>query len=106
AEPKSLGAELVTVGGKKSTSSGLSAGRGRIACRQFVRLIAKYLDGELSTSQHRSMERHRTDCPICSRYLEGYREMVAAVRSLKDPVCEPAKVPEHLVGAILTKIGR
>ena len=94
----------MTVSGKKAELNGLSAGR--IVCRQFVLLIGKYLEGELSKSQHRSFERHRTECHKCSKYLAGYRGTVAAVRSVKDLVREEgAEIPEHLVASILKKIG-
>jgi anti-sigma factor RsiW len=42
-------------------------------CRQAVSLMTDYLDGALSSSDARRLERHLADCPNCTEYLKQLR---------------------------------
>ena len=70
-----------------------------MTCREFVDFVMRYLDGELALDQRRQFEAHLAECPDCVRYLQQYRDTVAAV---KDQAAEvPAAIPEDLVQAIV-----
>jgi anti-sigma factor RsiW len=47
-----------------------------LVCRQAVSLMTDYLDGALSRSDARRLERHLADCPNCTEYLEQLRVTV------------------------------
>jgi anti-sigma factor RsiW len=44
-----------------------------LVCRQAVSLMTDYLDGSLSSSDARRLERHLADCPDCTEYLKQLR---------------------------------
>ncbi len=79
-----------------------------MTCRELVEFLNDYLDGQLPGPERRRFERHLGDCPDCVAYLTTYR---AAVRLGKEVCrCEdesvPAEVPEQLVRAVLSALGR
>jgi anti-sigma factor RsiW len=47
-----------------------------LVCRQAVSLMTEYLDGTLSSSDARRLERHLADCPNCTEYLKQLRVTV------------------------------
>jgi anti-sigma factor RsiW len=47
-----------------------------LVCRQAVSLMTDYLDGALSSSDARRLERHLADCPDCTEYLKQLRMTV------------------------------
>jgi anti-sigma factor RsiW len=47
-----------------------------LVCRQAVSLMTDYLDGTLSSSDARRLERHLADCPNCTEYLKQLRVTV------------------------------
>jgi anti-sigma factor RsiW len=49
-----------------------------IACREIVEMVTDYLDGALDAATTAAFERHLTDCPHCTLYLEQIRATVAA----------------------------
>jgi anti-sigma factor RsiW len=47
--------------------------RRNLVCRQAVSLMTDYVDGALSSSDARRLERHLADCPNCTEYLKQLR---------------------------------
>jgi anti-sigma factor RsiW len=70
-----------------------------MTCREFVDYVMRYLDGELAPAERQHFESHLTECPDCVRYLQQYRDTVAAVGDQAGEV--PPAIPEDLVRAIV-----
>ena len=47
-----------------------------LACQQAVELISDYLEGSLSRSERRRLERHLRACDACTAYLEQVRATI------------------------------
>jgi anti-sigma factor RsiW len=72
-----------------------------VTCKDFVGFVMAYLDGELAADERGRFDAHLVVCPDCVRYLDQYRDTVAAVQL--DAGCDdelPADVPDELVRAI------
>jgi MFS family permease len=50
-----------------------------LACRDLVRLVSDYLDGELPTNWRASIDDHLSACDGCTVYLEQIRQTVAVL---------------------------
>ena len=48
-----------------------------LVCQQVVELITDYLEGTLSRSDRRRLERHLAACPHCTEYLAQLRTTIA-----------------------------
>ena len=74
-----------------------------MTCRQLTSFIHDYLAGELPPDRASGFEHHLTLCENCRRYLQQYRDTIAAGRAaFADPDAPvPAEVPDDLVRAIL-----
>lgn len=83
----------------RSLFSGLS---GRLSCREFRTFILQYFEGELSTREAWTFERHLRVCPECLTYLTAYGTSMAmgAVSNRPPEAPVPDSVPENLVVAI------
>jgi anti-sigma factor RsiW len=46
-------------------------------CQDFLERLSRYLDDELSASDHRTIERHLRDCPCCEDVLDSLKQTVA-----------------------------
>lgn len=75
-----------------------------ITCREFVDFLDRYVEGELTSEERETFERHIADCPPCGDYLDSYRMTIGLCREAfaipDDPVSAP-EIPEDLIRAIL-----
>ena len=77
--------------------------RSELTCREFVGLIRRLRDDELSDVDRRSFLQHRGDCARCSEYLKGYELTISATKRIADDANDSAEtmMPESLVNRIL-----
>jgi anti-sigma factor RsiW len=67
-----------------------------LACIQVVELVTDYLEGALSASESRRLERHLETCPGCTEYLEQLRTIAGSLRGLTEESF-PAEIRDGLV---------
>ena len=73
-----------------------------ITCREFVRLIPAFRDGELSETDRQSFSQHVGDCRRCPDYLKGYELTISAARQIGDSRdAGETTMPKILVSRIL-----
>ena len=74
-----------------------------MTCREFVGLIWRLREGELSDVDRRLFVRHRAKCQKCADYLKGYELIVSATKRIAEDVRDSGKLmlPESLVRRIL-----
>lgn len=73
-----------------------------MTCQEMIDFLADYLEGELSESQHRTLDQHLAVCPECEAYLHSYRSTIDLSKLVCDePEGRPEAMPEDLVHAIL-----
>jgi anti-sigma factor RsiW len=65
------------------------AKRPAIVCREVVELVTDYLEGSLQGAERERFEAHLGVCPHCSRYLEQFRETIAATGQLREEDIAP-----------------
>lgn len=77
--------------------------RSELTCREFVGLIRRLRDAELSDVDRRSFLLHRQKCVRCSEYLKGYELTISAARRIAEdsPDSGETKMPKSLVGRIV-----
>jgi anti-sigma factor RsiW len=51
------------------------------ACRDRIREISAYLDGDLSSARAVTLERHLEGCTCCTDFASSLRQAVAACRA-------------------------
>lgn len=75
----------------------------KLACRELLDFIARYLDGELPEEERRVFEDHLANCPYCVDYLASYRATLRLGRAAYagDDAEIPGDVPPELVEAIV-----
>ena len=54
-------------------------------CKQVLRRIEAYFDGELPADERAGMEEHLRSCPSCSRELQVLRSLSSLVRGVEVP---------------------
>jgi anti-sigma factor RsiW len=54
----------------------LAVPRRDLVCQQVVELVTAYLEGALSRSERRRLEKHLVGCPHCTEYLAQIRETI------------------------------
>ena len=65
---------------------------GDITCRQFVDLVADYLEDRLNARTRDQFDRHLANCPGCARYLDQIRASARVLgRVSLDPLSSEAK---------------
>ena len=64
-----------------------------IRCRQMLRRLSDYIDGELDPSICRSIEAHMPDCRPCRAFIRSLRK---SVRILNKSGRRAARPPERL----------
>ncbi|HEY7263597.1 MAG TPA: zf-HC2 domain-containing protein [Trebonia sp.] len=47
-----------------------------LVCQQVVELVTAYLEGALSRSDRRRLDKHLAGCPLCTEYLAQIRETI------------------------------
>ena len=72
--------------------------RPAIVCREVVELVTRYLEGALAEEERERFEGHIGACPHCSRYLEQFRQTIAATGRLREDDIAP-EAKEALLGA-------
>jgi hypothetical protein len=77
--------------------------RSELTCREFVGLIRRLRDDELSDVDRRSFLQHRGKCARCSDYLKGFELTISAAKRIGEiprDSCETV-MPKSLVKRIL-----
>ena len=74
-----------------------------VTCRQFVGLIGRLRDGELSDVDRRSFLQHRANCVRCCDYLKGYELTISAAKRVAEDSRDSSEtvIPKSLVNRIL-----
>ena len=62
-----------------------------LVCREFVELVTDYLEGALPATERVRFEAHLAECDGCESYLEGMRQTIGTLRTLREP---PSLDPE------------
>jgi hypothetical protein len=77
--------------------------RSELTCREFVGLIRRLRDDELSDVDRRSFLQHRANCVRCCDYLKGYELTISATKRIADDAIDSAEtmMPKSLVNRIL-----
>jgi hypothetical protein len=77
--------------------------RSELTCREFVGLIRRLRDYELSDVDRRTFLQHRAKCIRCSDYLKGYELTISATKRIADDAIDSAEtmMPKSLVNRIL-----
>ena len=47
-----------------------------LVCQQVTEMVTAYLEGALSRSDRRRLEKHLAGCPLCTEYLAQIRETI------------------------------
>jgi hypothetical protein len=78
--------------------------RSELTCREFVGLIRRLRDNELSDVDRRSFLQHRGECARCSDYLKGYELTISAAKRIAKDSRDSGEttMPESLVSRILS----
>ena len=77
--------------------------RSELTCREFVGLIRRFRDDELSEVDRRSFLQHRKECARCSDYLKGYELTISAAKRIAEDSRDSGEktMPKSLVSKIL-----
>jgi hypothetical protein len=77
--------------------------RSELTCREFVGLIRRLRDDELSDVDRRSFLQHRGECARCSDYLKGYGLTISAAKRIAEDSRDSGEktMPKSLVSKIL-----
>lgn len=68
----------------------------KLECREILREISAYLDGELEATACAAIERHCVDCASCAAIVDGLKQTVGLCRQmgstpLPAPIVERAR---------------
>jgi hypothetical protein len=66
---------------------------------QVLSLLGDYMEGDLATAEHTTLDDHLDGCSSCARELRELRTVVGLVCALPDP-----QPPSDLVGAVMARI--
>ncbi len=77
--------------------------RSELNCREFVDLIRRLREDELSGVDRRLFLHHRSNCLRCADYLKGYELTITATKGIAEEsrVSSKMMMPESLVRRIL-----
>ncbi len=75
-------------------------GEATYSCRETLREIERFLDGEMQIDVRSLLERHLEDCPPCMRHAEFSRHLKVMIGSK----CSGESVPPELLLRIRTMI--
>ena len=77
--------------------------RNELTCREFVGLIRRLRDDELSDVDRRTFLQHRAKCVRCSDYLRGYELTISAAKRVAEDSRDPSEtmISKSLVNRIL-----
>jgi hypothetical protein len=77
--------------------------RSELTCREFVGLIRRLRDDELSDVDRRSFFQHGRKCARCAHYLRGYDLTISAAKRIAEDSRDSGEktMPKSLVTKIL-----
>jgi hypothetical protein len=77
--------------------------RSELTCREFVGMIRRLRDDELSDVDRRSFLQHRMKCARCPDYLKGYELTISAAKRTGEDWRDSGErtMPKSLVSRIL-----
>jgi predicted anti-sigma-YlaC factor YlaD len=78
-------------------------------CKDFIALLADYLEMACSAETLASLEEHLAGCPPCQAYLKTYRrtrEVAAASERATLPATMPAEMKAHLRAFLLAQLSK
>jgi anti-sigma factor RsiW len=61
-----------------------------LTCRELVELVTDHLEARLEPGLGAAFERHMEGCRGCAAYLEQMRQVIAALRRLREDDLDPA----------------
>ena len=67
-----------------------------LSCRELVRLITDYLEGELPVRDRRRFERHLRGCDGCTTYVEQMHQTIRLTGTLSEEDISPEAREELL----------
>jgi anti-sigma factor RsiW len=70
-----------------------------ITCRRFVSIITEEHEGALPPDEQARFDEHRTLCPPCRHYLDGFDRTVELLHELP-----PEPAPEAMRADILARL--
>ena len=65
--------------------------RNELTCREFVGLIRRLRDDELSDVDRRTFLQHLAKCVRCSDYLKGYELTISAAKRVAEDSRDPGE---------------
>ncbi len=77
--------------------------RSELTCREFVALIRRLREDELSDVDRRLFLQHRAKCRRCADYLKKYELTISATKGIAEDSRDSAKemMPESLIRRIM-----
>ena len=58
-------------------------------CQDLVGLLADYVEQQLPSAVHASLERHLSACPRCVAQVKNYQSTVTLLRTIRDDELPP-----------------
>ena len=74
-------------------------------CKEVVRQLSEYLDGELETGLAQALERHLAGCRDCRIIVDTTRKTIEIFCN-SEPLPLPAPVHERLMKALAAKFSK
>lgn len=71
-------------------------------CRELIEFLDDYVAGELPPERRESFQRHLTNCPSCTAYLDSYRTTIQAAKTTAHVEIED--IPPEVLVAILASL--
>jgi anti-sigma factor RsiW len=72
-----------------------------LTCRQLIKFLDQYVEGELSPLKHAAFSAHLLLCRDCRAYLDSYRKTIALSKLATMPDEPlPSDVPSALINAV------
>lgn len=69
-------------------------------CREFIRRLGDYVDGDLDPLQRAHCVLHLTQCADCAAYMQGYRLTIQAAHSSDGPEVTEGIQVDRLIDCI------
>ena len=76
-------------------------GSSELTCRELVRLVTDYLEGELPETDRRRFDDHLTKCDGCTTYLAQVRDTIRITGTLTEESLAP-QARDELLAAFRT----
>ena len=75
-----------------------------MTCKEIIRQLSEYLDGELDPALIVSLERHLEHCDDCRLVVDTTRKTIE-ISCNSDPVPLPSDMQERLLRSVGAKLG-